>query len=181
LINSDRRIGNDWNSTIEFIYEYNKKPYLCLYVQSSSTDSSTCVSFKEFTAGSTYNGYCRNLGKRFTYDAKDIANTIRCILKEFVYYKYIEKEEREKQEAIKNIMPIKMENTIADHFYHALRLDNLPFSMATMDKKYDWYCNGKKAIKKHVEDNYKELAKKSYDEVKSTLMEVFKSECHGWC
>ena len=116
----------------------------------------------------------------FKYDSNDIANTIRCILKEYVYYKYIEKEEREKQQAIKNIMDIKLENSICDHFYCALRLDKLPFSMATSDKKYDWYCNGKKAIKKYVEDNYKELEKKTRDEVRNSLMQVFKAECHGW-
>ena len=86
----ERRKGNNWNSTIEFISEYKKKLYLTLYVQTSSTDSSAVVSYNEFNCSNKYYGYCESLNKHFTYNNDDIVRTIRCILEEYIYYKYID-------------------------------------------------------------------------------------------
>lgn len=173
-INSDRAVGNDWDSTIEFLYEYRGKPYLCLYVQSSSSDSSTCVSYSEFVGCSRYNGYCVNLNKYFQYDSADIVNTIRCILSEYIYYKYIEREERERQRLINGLMNWKVINPIFNYYYKYLRLSNLPFSYATTKAEYKSYCNGKKGVTDYIRDHADELIGKSDEELSQIYKEVFR-------
>ena len=103
-IKGERREGNNWNSNIEFIYEHQGKPYLCLYVQNTSTDSSTCVSFEEFNRKECYNGYCENINTNFRYSSTDIANVIKCILVDYVYYAQIEKGERKRQEIVDKLL-----------------------------------------------------------------------------
>ena len=172
-IKADRQEGNDWNSNIEFIYEYNNQPYLCLYVQSCSSDSSTCVSFNRFNNVGSYEGYCENLSMHFTYYQSDIVRVIRCILKEYVYWKYFEKEEREEKEMLKKVLDYKIINPICNYFFRTLGLSNLPFSYATTTSRYDKYCKGKQAVDDYGKKHVKELAGKSAEELKTIYMKVF--------
>ena len=82
-INNDRRVGNNWNSTIEYLYVYKNRPILMLYVQGGNTDTSTSVGYDEFNSCNQYPGQCKLGG--ITYDSDDIADVIRCILSEYVY------------------------------------------------------------------------------------------------
>lgn len=173
-ISNKRAEGNGWDSTIEFVYEYTNTPMLCLYVQSLSSDSSTCVSYAEFNSGSRYCGYCHNLNKYFQYDGSDIAAVIRCILKEYVYYKYIERDERERQRLIDGLMDWKVINPIFNYYYKYLRLSNLPFSYATTKAEYKSYCNGKKGVTDYIRDHADELIGKSKEELSEIYKGVFR-------
>ena len=179
-IKNDRRAGNllggtnFWNSLIEFISEYNGRAYICFYVQNSSTDSSVCVSYDRFKSDTEYCGYCDNISTRFRYDSADIANVIRCILKEFVYYKYIERAEREKAEKLATIAGWQIINPVVNYFYKAMRLDNLPFSYATTTPRYDQYCKGKEALEEYPKEHFDELYGKSVEELQAIYKEVFR-------
>lgn len=171
-IKCDRRAGNNWNSTIEFIYEYKGKPYLCLYVQNSSTDTSTCDSYTNFNYGSKYNGSCR-LGS-FTYDADEIAGVIRCILKEFVYYKYIEREERERRERIAKVLHWKIYTPVCNHFYDEWRCKYESGGVFSSTPRLDRYHRAKKAVEDYVEQHIDELDGKTTEELQAIYRKIFR-------
>ena len=176
-INNDRRAGNllggtcFWNSLIEFVYEHNGRAYICFYVQNSSTDSSECVSYDSFKSGSEYRGYCDRLNASFRYDSEDIANVIRCILKEFVYYKYIEKEERERKEKLASIAGWKVVNPVYNYFYEKW---DCWHRMEHNDRLRKAYYAGKKAIEEYVKEHVDELYGKSVEELQTIYKEVFR-------
>lgn len=173
-IHSDRRVGNNWNSNIEFLYLHNEKPYLCLYVQSSSTDSSTCVSYEKFNRGAYYNGYCENLNKSFTYSPTDIENVIRCILKEYVYYAFLDKYARERKEMVKEISNANIVYPVLNHFYHMLGLKYVPIHESS--SKRDAYHRGEKSVYKYAEEHVDELVGKSMEELQAIYKKVFEKE-----
>lgn len=171
-INSDRRAGNDWNSTIEFIYEYKGKAHICLYVQTSSTDSSTCESYDTFNRGSRYEGYCYNLNRSFTYTASDIARTIRCILAEYVYYKYIEKDERERAERIRvTLYEVGRYGHICDEFYTDWRCR---YEDCFHRPRTDRYYRAKKAVENYFTEHIDELYGKPADELQALIRKIFR-------
>ena len=175
-ISSDRRVGNNWCSTIEFIYEYKGKPMLCLYVQNSSTDSSECVSYIEFNGANRYNGYCRNLGKSFTYDSSDIARTIRCILMEYVYWKYIEKAERERSENIRKVLyEVGKFGKVCDYFYDDWRCKYEMGGWNSPTPRTNRYYRAKKAVVSYVEEHLDELIGKTSEEVQSIFKQIFRN------
>ena len=171
-IKSDRRAGNNWNSTIEFIYEYKGKAMVCLYVQNSSTDTSTCDSYTNFNYGSKYNGSCR-LGS-FTYDADEIAGVIRCILKEFVYYKYIERAERERREKVAALLHWKIYNPVANHFYDEWRCKYDGGYPGAPHSRIDRYHRAEKAVKDYVQEHADELFGKSAEELQAIYRRIFR-------
>lgn len=171
-IDSDRRAGNNWNSTIEHLYIYGNRPMLMLYVQDDSTDTSTSVSYTEFNSCNGYRGSCR-LGS-FRYDADEVANVIRCILAEYIYYTYIEKGEREQAQRIAKLLNYKVVNPVCDYFYKDLRLSNLPFSYATTTPRYKQYCNGKKAIENYAKEHVNDLEGKTEEELIAIYKKVFR-------
>ena len=170
-INSDRRAGNDWNSTIEFIYEYNGRAYVCLYVQNSSTDSSTTESYDRFNNANGYNGYCENLNKRFTYNAHNIANVIRCILSEYVYYKYIEKDERERAERIRKTLCEGKYGHICDEFYTDWRCW---YEDCFHRPRTDRYYRAKNAVENYFTEHIDELYGKPADELQTLIRKIFR-------
>ena len=150
----DRREGNNWNSTIEFVSECKKKAELCLYVQSTNTDSSVCVYYSEFNSGPNYHGYCHMLNKSFTYNAADIARTIRCI---------------ETQEKINSLLRFSAEDFYFKKWDCWHRMD---FN-ENLRKKY---YSGKKAEKEYATAHVHELTGKSEDELKEIFKKVFVGE-----
>lgn len=167
-IDCDRREGNHWDSTIEFLYEYKGQPYLCIYVQNSSTDSSTCDSYANFNRGERYNGYCEYLNKRFIYDSEDIANVIRCILKEYVYYTYIEKDAREMAKKMDEIGGYKVINPLLNALY---KKHDIWHSSDTSWKRKA-YFHAEKTLKSYIKDNFNELYGKSIDELNEIYREI---------
>jgi len=170
-INSERRVGNDWNSTIEFIYEYQGRAFLMLYIQNSSTDSSISKSLSDFKRGGTWYGHIRG---SYTYNSEDIVRTLRCILMEYVYWKYIERAEREKEKKLAAIAGWQIINPVVDYFYKNMRLDNLPFSYATTTPRYNQYCKGKKALEEYPKEHFDELYGKSVEELQAIYKQVFR-------
>ena len=173
-INCDRRAGNNWNSTIEFLYEYNGKPYLCLYVQNSSTDSSECVSYREFNSSAKYIGYCEHLTMFFTYNSEDIANVIRCILKEFVYYKYIERAERERREKVAALLHYRIYNPVANQFYGEWRCKYDGGYPGAPHSRIDRYHRAENAVKDYVQEHADELFGKSTEELQDIYRKIFR-------
>lgn len=174
-INSDRRAGNDWNSTIEFIYEYKGKAHICLYVQTSSTDSSTCESYDTFNRGSRYEGYCHNLNRHFTYTASEIASVIRCILAEYVYYKYIEKDERERAERIrKTLYEVGRYGHICDEFYTDWRCRYEGFGFMSPTPRTDRYYRAKNAVETYFTEHIDEIYDKPADELQALIRKIFR-------
>ena len=175
-IKSDRRAGNDWNSTIEFIYEYKGRAYVCLYVQNSSTDSSECVSYGEFNGSAKYRGYCDRLTMFFTYNSEDIANVIRCILKEYVYWKYIEKDERERAERIrKTLYEVGRYGHICDEFYTDWRCRYEGFGFMSPTPRTDRYHRAKKAVENYFTEHIDELYGKPADELQALIRKIFRN------
>lgn len=174
-ISSDRRAGNNWDSTIEFIYEWKGNAMICLYVQNSSTDSSECEYYNTFNSGNRYNGYCDHLNKRFTYDANDIANVIRCILKEYVYYTYIEKAERERKERIAKVLNWKIYNPVCNQFYDEWRCKYESGGWNSRTPNKDRYHRAEKAVKAYVEEHIDELDGKSVEELQNIYRNIFRN------
>lgn len=176
-INNDRRAGNClgggnfWNSTIEFISEYKGKAYIYFYVQNTKTDWGESESFDTFKSGTEYRGYSEHLGTSFRYDSNDIANVIRCILKEFVYYKYIEKTERERKEKFNTIAGWRVLNPVYNHFYEKW---DCWHRMEYNDRLRKAYYAGKKAVEEYAKEHADELFGKSVEELQTIYKQVFR-------
>jgi hypothetical protein len=171
-INSKRRVGNNWNSTIEFIYEYRGNACLCLYIQNSSTDSSIIKTLDEFKRGGTWYG---SISGSYTYRSEDIARTLRCILKEFVYWKYIEKAEREHKEKIASLQHYKIYNPVVNKFYAdwGCKYDG-GYPGAPHDR-IDRYYRAKKAVESYVAEHVDELIGKPAEELQAIYCDIFRN------
>ena len=172
-IDNKRRAGNNWNSTIEFIHEYKGKAYICFYVQNTKTDWGENVSYDTFKSDVKYRGYCDYLNTYFTYDSADIANVIRCILKEFVYYKYIERAERERREKVAALLHWKIYNPVCNHFYDEWRC-KFEDSWRGSTPRTDRYHRAEKAVKNYVQEHADELFGKSAEELQAIYRRIFR-------
>ena len=176
-IKNSRRAGNRlggsniWNSTIEYIYEYKGRAYIEFYVQNTKTDWGESESFDTFKSGSEYRGYCEHLGTRFTYNSEDVADVIRCILKEFVYYKYIERAERERKEKLASIAGWKVVNPVHNYFYKKW---DCWHRMEHNDSLRKAYYAGEKAVEEYAKEHVDELYGKSVEELQTIYKEVFR-------
>ena len=97
-ISQDRRIGNNWNSTVEAVEIINGKLHLDVYFQMDSTDTNIYVNYDVFMKGNEYHGkhyttnrYGDKVPNYFIYDRQDKAGVIKSILLEYVYTKYADK------------------------------------------------------------------------------------------
>lgn len=170
-IKSNRREGNDWNSTIEYLYIHNGRPVLMLYVQGGNTDTSTTERYENFNSGSNYRGSCR-LGS-FSYSSKDIARTIRCILSEYVYYKWIEKDEREARKKVDALLHYTVLNPVLNYYYEAWRCKFQGGYPGAPHDKLDRYHAGEQAVKDYVKTHVAELTGKSTEELQAIYKKVF--------
>ena len=173
-IDNKRRAGNNWNSTIEFIHEYKGKAYISFYVQNTKTDWGENVSYERFKAGTEFRGYSDYLNTYFRYDADDIANVIRCILKEFVYYKYIERAERERREKVAALLHWKIYNPVANHFYDEWRCKYDGGYPGAPHSRIDRYHRAEKAVKEYVQEHADELFGKSAEELQAIYRRIFR-------
>ena len=171
-LNSERRAkaGNNWNSNIEFIYEYNGRPCVCLYIQNSSTDSSITKSFAEFKRGGTWYG---NIAGSYSYQTDDVARVIRAILAEYVYWKYIEKAERERKERIAKVLDWRIYNPVCNQFYDEWRCKYESGGWRDTPNT-DRYHRAEKAVKEYVEQHIDELAGKSVEELQAIYRRIFR-------
>ena len=173
-INSKRRVGNNWNSTIEFIHEYRGRACIEFYVQNTKTDWGESVEYNTFKSGTEFRGYSEHLGTSFRYDSNDIANVIRCILKEFVYYKYIEKAERERREKFNAIAGWKVLNPVYNYFYDEWRCKYQGGYPGAPHSRIDRYHRAEKAVKDYVQEHADELFGKSAEELQAIYRRIFR-------
>ena len=170
-ISSDRRVGNHWNSEIEFIYEYGGRPYIMFYVQNTKTDSSDSVPFSRFNCADGYRGYCDNIGSYYTYDSDEVVEVIRCILAEYVWW-HIETPKRERGKMLASITHWSIVNPVANYFYDELRLKYVPTHVSS--PKRDAYYRGQKAMQKYAEEHLDELFGKPKEELIAIYKRVFR-------
>lgn len=172
-LNSERRAkaGNNWNSNIEFIYEYNGRPCVCLYIQNSSTDSSITKSFAEFKRGGTWYGH---IAGSYSYHTDDVARVIRGIIAEYVYWKYIEKAERERKERIEKVLDWRIYNPVCNQFYDEWRCKYDGGYPGAPHDRIDRYHRAEKAVKEYVEQHIDELAGKSVEELQAIYRRIFR-------
>lgn len=97
-IEYDRRVGNNWNSTVEGVELIRGKLYLDFYVQYENTDTNTSEEYSDVFNGREFRGEIRRLDRHgngrtyyFCYDRSDKAKVIKSILLEYVYTKYADK------------------------------------------------------------------------------------------
>ena len=178
-IDGSRRDGNNlggrsiWNSNIEFIYEYNGKAYIMLYVQNSKTDTSESVKFDNFNSGVMFNGWSDYLNTRFRYDDTDIANVIRCILAEYVYYTEVEKAAREEQERLNSILHYSIVNPVYNRFYNEWRCKYQGGYPGAPHDRLDRYHRGEKAVEEYAKANVDKLCGKSKEELQAIYTKIF--------
>ena len=97
-IDYDRRVGNNWNSTVESIDLVKGKLYVGFYVQYENTDTNTSEEYDNFFRRGNYRGEIRRLDRYgngrtyyFCYDESDKARVMKSVLLEYVYSKYADK------------------------------------------------------------------------------------------
>ena len=97
-IDYDRRVGNNWNSTVESIDLVKGKLYVGFYVQYENTDTNTSDEYEDFFKRGNYRGEIRRLDRYgngrtyyFCYDEGDKARVMKTILLEYVHSKYADK------------------------------------------------------------------------------------------
>jgi hypothetical protein len=167
-INLDRRAGNHWNSNIEYLYIYKGKAIIMFYVQDDSTDTSTSESYEVFNSKQTFRGHCR-LGS-FQYNSSDIAGVIRCILAEYVYYTYIEKDEREMYRRLDSIAGWKVTNPVFNYFFEKW---DCWHRMDYNENLRKAYYAGKKAVEEYAKEHLNELYGKPENELQDIYKKVF--------
>lgn len=97
-IDYDRRVGNNWNSTVESVDLVKGKLYVNFYVQFDNSDTNTSDDYDNFFKRSNYRGEIRRFDRYgngrtyyFCYDESDKARVIKSILLEYVFSKYRDK------------------------------------------------------------------------------------------
>ena len=97
-ISSERRSGNNWNSTVESIEIHREKLMLDIYVQMDSTDTNHFEPYLNFSKDGNYTGkvyttnrYGDQIPNYFIYNREDKAGVIKSILLEYIYTKYADK------------------------------------------------------------------------------------------
>jgi len=97
-IDYDRRVGNNWNSTVESVDLVKGKLYIGFYIQYENTDTNTSDDYEDFFKRGNYRGEIRRLDRYgngrtyyFCYDESDKARVMKSILLEYVHSKYADK------------------------------------------------------------------------------------------
>ena len=97
-IDYDRRVGNNWNSTVESVDLVKGKLYIGFYIQYENTDTNTSDDYEDFFKRGNYRGEIRRLDRYgngrtyyFCYDESDKARVMKSVLLEYVYSKYADK------------------------------------------------------------------------------------------
>ena len=97
-IDYDRRVGNNWNSTVESVDLVKGKLYIGFYIQYENTDTNTSDDYEDFFKRGNYRGEIRRLDRfgngrtyYFCYDESDKARVMKSILLEYTHCKYADK------------------------------------------------------------------------------------------
>ena len=94
-IDYDRRVGNNWNSTVESIDLVKGKLYVGFYIQYENTDTNTSDDYNNFFKRGNYRGEIQRHDRHgngrtyyFCYDESDKARVMKSILLQYAYSKY---------------------------------------------------------------------------------------------
>ena len=97
-IDYDRRVGNNWNSTVESVDLVKGKLYVGFYIQYENTDTNTSDDYEDFFKRGNYRGEIRRIDRYgngrtyyFCYDESDKARVMKSILLQYVHNKYADK------------------------------------------------------------------------------------------
>jgi len=167
-VKHDRQLGNRWNSIVKGIYNYKGEIFVDVYIQSDKTDTNIPVLYDNLLGG----GVSRvesHIGNA-TYREDEKEAVVRGLLSEYVYYKYIEKEAREAQEKIDNLLHYSITNPVFDYYYK--RWDG--WHRMDFDKDLrNRYYGGKEAVEEYAKAHVDELTGKSVSELQEIYKQVF--------
>lgn len=167
-IESERRKGNNWDSVVKGLELVNGRPFVNVYVQNTKTDTNVFVHFSEFTKDETF--YGRSDVGSYQYTAREKADVVRSILSEYVYWEYIEKDEREKRQKVAKLTHWTIVNVVYNEFYEKWRCGNYG-----REKELARYHRCVKAVQAYAEEHADELFGKSEEELQAVYREVFVS------
>lgn len=168
-IKNERRKGNNWNSVVEGIYVEKGRFFVEITYLGDSTDTSTSEYLQTFFRDGTYYG-STSYGS-FSYSKEDKVRVLRSILEEYIYYKYLEKEEREKAEEVSKLLHYSILNPVLNKFYKELAPRHICLSWDEDNKRK--YYGGQDAVKTYVAENYKALKGKSTEELQAIYTKIF--------
>lgn len=174
-INSDRRKGNDWSSVIRYLYIYKGRPEIMLTYLGDSTDWDVPVSYADFTKGDEYRGSCRY--GSFVYRREKVTAVVRCILAEYVYYRWIEKDAREAEKKLSALTSWKVVNPVENYYYEKWNVKwHQPSGPGPKDAVWERYLKGEDALDAYISSHVDELTGKSADELDAIYKKAFVGE-----
>lgn len=173
---NDFRKGNNWNSVIEGLYISKPNGYLLvdIYVQNTSTDTNMSEYFDTFFRSGSYSSSDNHLNANIRYDEGEKVEVLRSFLLSYVYYAY--STEHKKTMIVANLKDYKVINPILNKYYDKYRLrykNTGRYSGATAVSEVEGYHHAKYVLDEYIEENYKDLKKKTNEELSATYDEVF--------
>lgn len=172
-IKPERRAGNNWNSLVDGIRLYQGRIIVDVYVQNSSTDTNTPEYYTDLLVG-TGKGWVESRLGYTSYYANDKANVVRSILSEYVYYKYLEVDEREVARKVAELMHYSIWNPIANHYYELWRTKYIPSHESSPVR--DRYNRCSDALKEYIREHVDELYGKPKEELTEIYHQVWDKE-----
>lgn len=174
-IKRERRPGNHWNSTIDGIYMSNGRLCVDVYVQNSSTDTNTSEYYRDLLT-STETGWVDSRLGHVSYFMKDKAEAVRAILSEYVYYKYLEVDEREHARKISELTHYSILNPILNHYYEEWRCKYQGGYPGAPHDRLDRYHRCDNALRDYIKTHVDELYGKSKEELSKIYRSVWEME-----
>jgi hypothetical protein len=92
-----------------------------------------------------------------------------------VYYKYIEREEREKKEKIASLLHWQIVNPVYNHFYEEWRCKYQGGYPGAPHDRLDRYRRAKKAVEDYATEHVDELTGKPTEELQSIYTNIFRN------
>ena len=172
-IKNERRAGNNWNSTVKGIRLYNGWVMVDVYVQNSSTDTNTSEYYSDLLTG-TEKGWVDSRLGYCSYYWKDKARVVRSILSEYVYYKYLEVDERERANRVAELSHYSIINPIHNHYYNEWRLKYIPTYRS--DPRRERYHRCEKVLCEYIKEHADELYGKPNEELTEIYHKVWQEE-----
>lgn len=173
---NDFRKGNNWNSVIEGLYISKPNGYLFvdIYVQNTSTDTNMSEYFDTFFRSGSYSSSDNHLDANVRYDEGEKVEVLRSFLLSYVYYAY--NTEHKKAMMVTKLKDYKIINPILNKYYDQYRLrykNTGRYSGATTISEVEGYHHAKYVLDEYIEENYKNLKKKTNEELSAIYEEVF--------
>lgn len=173
---NDFRKGNNWNSLIEGLYisKPNGILFVEIYLQGASTDTSISEYFDTFFRSGSYSSSYNYLNLNIRYDEGEKVEVLRSFLLSYVYYTY--STEHKKTMIVANLKDYKIINPILNKYYDKYRLrykNTGRYSGATEVSEVEGYHNAKYVLDEYIEENYKNLKKKTNEDLSIIYDEVF--------